>query len=170
MTDPLASGKRFELADAIAREGRTFLKGDDAIPRPLRAMAQVNQVITTGLHDPGGALKTALQSWVSNDLRISQHLDQPLIALVMILKDLTDRPPIFYEFARQVTVTWGQLTGDPPRFQKPGQPPHPDIEYSHARIRADLAHLAQQLQRALAAAPDEGVDDDGTPDNATPTP
>lgn len=154
MTDLPSPGRQFELADAIAREGRTFLKGDDAIPRPMRAMAQVNQVITHGLHDPGSALKTALQAWVKHDLRISQHLDQPLVALEMILTDLTTRPQTFYEFARQVNVTWGQLTGDPPHFQRPGQPPHPDAEYSHDWIRAALEHLQTQVALALTPPPD----------------
>ncbi|MEO1591172.1 MAG: hypothetical protein AAFU71_07770 [Cyanobacteria bacterium J06632_22] len=148
MTELPASGRRFELADAIAREGRTFLKGDDAIPRPLRAMAQVNQIIINGLHDPGGALKTTLQNWVRDDLRISQHLDQPLIALALILADLTARPQTFYEFSRQVSMTWGQLTGDLPHFQKPGHPPHADAEYTHAQIRTALQQLLHQLETA----------------------
>ncbi len=145
--------RQFELADAIAREGKTFLKGDDAIPRPLRAMAQINQVITKGLHDPGSALKTALQNWVRDDLRVSRHLDQPLVALSLILADLTSSSPAsrlsptFYEFARQVNMMWGQLTGDPPHFQKPGQPPHPEAEYSHTRIHSAL----EQLQHYLVA-------------------
>jgi len=151
-------GQRFELADAIAREGRTFLKGDDAIPRPMRAMAQVNQAITEGVHDPGSALKTTLQDWVRHDLRISQHLDQPLIALGLILAELLARPHTFYEFARQVNVTWGQLTGDSPRFQKPGQPPHPDVEYSHVQLRAALQQLQADLQK------DERLDDPDTAD------
>ncbi|MEO0539390.1 MAG: hypothetical protein AAFZ80_00845 [Cyanobacteria bacterium P01_A01_bin.105] len=141
MTREPPDGRRFELADAIAREGASFLKGDDAIPRPLRAMAQVNEFIAGHLHDPGGALKVALQNWVRHDLRISQHLDQPLDAMRLILTDLTTRPQTFYEFARQVNMTWGQLTGEVPHFQKPGQPPHPEAEYPHDRIQSVLVHL-----------------------------
>ncbi|MEL6139363.1 MAG: hypothetical protein AAFR42_18400 [Cyanobacteria bacterium J06628_6] len=47
------TGRKFELADAIAREGANFLKGDDSIPRPLRAMAQVNQFISDNLSAAG---------------------------------------------------------------------------------------------------------------------
>lgn len=135
------TGRKFELADAIAREGANFLKGDDSIPRPLRAMAQVNQFISDNLSDPAGALKPTLQSWVRHDIRISQHLDQPLTALALILRELTEAPHQLYEFSRQVNFAWGQLYGERPRFQQPGQPPHPEAEYAHDEVKSRLVSL-----------------------------
>ncbi|MEL6468272.1 MAG: hypothetical protein AAFQ74_00960 [Cyanobacteria bacterium J06623_4] len=145
----IRSERPFSLAEAIGREGGSFLKGESAIPRPLRAIATINQFLSTYLTNPSDALATTLSTWASQDIRVSRQLDTPLTALSQILDSLLSEPATFCEFARQVAIAHSQLTGDRPHFQQPGKPPHPDAEHTHASIRQALSDLQHQLQTKL---------------------
>lgn len=136
----------FSLAEAIGREGGDFLKGENLVPRPLRAIAEINLFIDQHLVDRPGALHLVLQTWVKSDSRVSQHFDAPLLALEKILAAILADSYLFYEFARQVNAQWGSLYDEIPRFQPPGQPPHPQTAYPHAQVRQHLAELQTQLQ------------------------
>ena len=145
--------RKFSLAEAIGREGGSFMKGESTVPRPLRAIAQINQFITAHLSEPTSALSTTLQSWVCNDIRVSRQLDTPLVALDQVIESLLLEPIDFYEFARQTAIAHSQVTGDRPCFQSPNQPPHPEADYTHASIRAELTDLQQHLQSVLQSVP-----------------
>ena len=142
--------RRFSLAEAIGREGGGFMKGESAIPRPLRAITAINRFIAAHLSDPNGALSTTLQSWAKEDIRVSRHLDAPLTALAQILESLLSEPTTFQEFFRQVAIAQSKLTGDRPYFQKAGQSPHPDAQYSYAIVQSQLRDLLQSLRKANA--------------------
>ena len=142
-------GRKFSLGEAIGREGGSFLKGSqDMVPRPLRALAVINGFIDQHLNDTDGALQICLKRWVKTDVRIGKYLDEPLVALEMMVLDIIQQPQILYEFARQVAVEWGKISGERPYFQKPGTEPHPEVVYSHATIRDILAGLLRTQQQS----------------------
>lgn len=124
------------------------MKGDAAIPRPLRATTAINQFITAHLNPSASALSTTLFTWASTDIRVSQQLDTPLVALAQIVESLLNEPTTFYEFARQVAIAQSKLTGDRPHFQQPDQPSHPDADYTHESIKAELQALLTKLKKA----------------------
>ena len=141
------TGRKFSLAEAIGREGSDFMKGESAIPRPLKAIVTINRFITTHLLDANGALSTTLQSWAQEDIRVSRHLDDPLTALTQIVEGLINEPATFQEFFRQVAIAQSKLTGDRPYFQKVGHSPHPAAQYSHASVKSQLSTLLQLLSK-----------------------
>jgi hypothetical protein len=63
------------------------------------------------------------------------------MALNEILSTLLDNQDLLYEFVRQVDHKWGQLYGERPYFQQPGQLPHPEDEYTHESVRLKLMKL-----------------------------
>ncbi|MBE9070263.1 hypothetical protein IQ260_26835 [Leptolyngbya cf. ectocarpi LEGE 11479] len=141
--------RKFNLSEAIGREGGSFLKGSQAmVPRPLRALAAINGSIDQHLVDPHGALQPCLKRWVKTDGRIGKYLDEPLTALQVIVLDIMENPPILYEFARQVAVECGQMNGERPYFQKPGTEASPDAAYSHKSIQGILAELLHGVTSA----------------------
>ncbi len=142
----IRAGRQFSIAEAIAREGGSFMKGESTIPRPLRAIAEIKQFLGTHLNEPAGALCTTLHSWASGDIRLSRQLDTPLIALAQIITSILAEPTTFEEFARQVAIAHSQITGDRPQFQQPGQPPDPAAAHTHQSIQTELSALLQQLQ------------------------
>ena len=143
----IQSGRKFSLSEAIGREGGSFLKGSqEMVPRPLRALAAINQLIEQHLNDPSGVLQSCLQRWVKADMRVGKYLDEPEKALQLIATDIAQTPQVLYEFARQVAVEWGQVNGERPYFQKPGAPPSSDVAYTHATIQKILAELVNKLQ------------------------
>ena len=146
LVNEICSQRKFTLAEAIGREGGNFMKGESAIPRPLRATAEINQFVTTYLPNPSGPVSTILQSWAKEDIRVSRHLDTPLTALSLILESLLNEPTTFQEFFRQVAIAQSQLTGDRPHFQPPNQLPHPDAAHSHKSVKQQLSNLLQKLQ------------------------
>ncbi len=142
----IRSQRKFTIAEAIGREGGNFMKGESAIPRPLRATTEINQFVITHFPNPSGPVSATLQSWAKEDIRVSRYLDTPLIALSLILESLLNEPSTFQEFFRQIAIAQSKLTGDRPHFQRPNHPPHPDAAHSHDAVKQQLSNLLQKLQ------------------------
>ncbi len=149
----IRAGRLFSLGDAIGKEAGAFMRGESPMPRLTRAIAQILHFLDLHVVDSSGALLATLKTWVkTNDTQISRYLDSPLTALAVLLERLLHNQALFYDFARQVTMTWGEMNGERPRFQQPGQPPHPDQVYCHADLQAALAELLHRVTRAIAPA------------------
>ena len=138
-------GKAFTLADAIGKAGAGLLRGDAAVPRPLRARALLDGFLDQHLIDSPGALRQVLKQFVREDLRVSRSFDAPMVALELIVRELLTQPEALYELARRVAVVYGELYGERPYFQQPGQDPHPEAEYCHDGIRQALAELLNRI-------------------------
>ncbi len=140
-------GRNFSLADLIGQEGGDFLKGDSPVPRLIQVKNEILGFLNAHLSDPEGALQATLREWVSaDDIVCSRYFDQPLGALAEMLSTLLAQDVLFYDFVRRVDMQWGQLYGDRPHFQQPGQAPHPDDRYTHAFVRSQLVALLNSLQ------------------------
>lgn len=137
----ILSGRRFTIAEAIGRQGGSFLKGESPVPKLVQAIAEINGFINQNLSDSSGALQAVLYVWVKTDSRVGQYLNSPLVALNEILSSLLDNQDLLYEFVRQVDHKWGQIYGERPYFQQPGQLPHPEDEYTHESVRLKLIEL-----------------------------
>lgn len=143
----ILSDRKFSLAELIGREGGSFLKGESPIPRLMQARTEINYFIDCHLVDSAGALQAVLKDLINGDeAQISACLGSPLTALQTILATFVNHSEQLYEFVRQVDVRWGQMYGERPHFQRPGQPPHPDDEYTHESVRAQLVALLHKLQ------------------------
>lgn len=146
----ILAGRQFSLAEVIGREGGSFLKGESPVPKLLQAKAEVNLFVDRNLVDSSGALKAVLQTLVASDeAYVSRHLNSPLEALREFLEMLIRNPQLLYEFVKRVDVQWGQLFGERPYFQQPGQPPHPDDEYTHESVHQQLVELLDKLNSYL---------------------
>ena len=141
----ILSGRQFSLADVIGREGGSFLKGDSPVPRLMQVVTEINMFIELSLPDSAGALQAVLKNWVKSSTRVSQHLDQPLVALEGMIQAILTEPQMLYEFVRQVDMKWGEMYDERPHFQRPGQPPHPDDEYTHESVRQALLDCLQVI-------------------------
>ncbi len=139
-------GRPFTLADAIGKAGAGLLKGDAAVPRPLRARALLDGFVDSHLVDGPGALRIVLKQVVREDLRVSRSFDVPMVAFEGILREVVAEPEVLYELARRVAVVWGELYGERPYFQVPGGEAHPDAEYCHGSVREALAGLVCRVR------------------------
>ena len=144
----IRQGRKFSIAEAIGREGGSFMKGESAVPRPVRAANTIKQFLDSQLVDPSSAFATTLFTWATADIRLSRQLDTPLVALTQILESLLSEPTTFHEFFRQVAIAHANLTGERPHFQSLGQPPHPDADYTHESIQAQLSALIRHIKLA----------------------
>ena len=142
----ILDSRSFSIAEAIGREGGTFLKGESTVPKLVQVITAINTFIDRNLRDPSAALQAILHQWVKADPRVSQYKETPLIALEAILQSILDNPNLLYELVRQVDIKWGQMYDERPYFQQPGQPPHPNDEYTHESVRQDLQDLLNKLQ------------------------
>lgn len=141
----IRSGRKFSIAEAIGREGGGFMKGESAIPRPLKAANEVKQFITTYSGKSTGVLADELYAWTIADIRFGAQLDTPLVAIALTVNSLLKESAMFYEFARQVAIAQAKLTGDRPYFQQPGRLPHPESDYPHHAIRQYLLDISTAL-------------------------
>ncbi len=144
--DIMLAGREFTLADVIGQEGGSFMKGESPVPKLVQVKTEINTLISQNLQDVSGILQAVLYRWVDEDTaRISKHLDSPLQALLGLLKSILDNPPILYELVRQVDMLWGKINNERPYFQRPGQQPHPDDEYTHESVYQQLFELTRCL-------------------------
>lgn len=141
----ILSGQKYSLASAIAREGGNFLKGESPVPKLVQVTTEINLFIDRHLPDSTGALQLVLKHWVKGDPLVSQNLEFPLKGLAQILEKILNNEELFYEMVRQADVKWGQMYKERPYFQKPGQPPHPDDEYTHESVKEKLSSLQEKL-------------------------
>ena len=142
----ILSGRKFSLADVIGQQGGSFLKGESPVPPLMQAVTEINAFIASRLGDSSGALQAVLQDWVRNDeTKTSSYLNSPMLALRLIIEELLNNEELYYEFVRQVDFKWGQIYGERPYFQRPGQPPHPKDEYTHQSVRERLVGLLKLI-------------------------
>ena len=80
-------------------------------------------------------------------MRLSRYLDSPLGAVKDLLETILASPATLYELVHQTDVLWGRLYDERPHFQRPGQAPHPDDEYTHESVRAALEACLQRLEQ-----------------------
>ena len=146
----ILDSRPFSIAEAIGREGGTFLKGESTVPKLVQVITAINTFIDRNLVDPDAALQAILHQWVKGDPRVSQYKETPLVALEEILNSLLNNSNLLYELVRQVDIKWGQMYGERPYFQKPGQPPHPNDVYTHESVRRDLLDLQNKLHNRIA--------------------
>lgn len=144
-------GRKFSLADAIGREGSDFLKGESPVPKLLQVKNELRGFVNTHLQDASGALQATLIDLIqSDDVVCSRYFDTPLLALIDLLHPLLTHDAYLREFVRRVDMRWGQLYGERPYFERPGQPPHPDDEYTIASVRSQLQGLLTIVQQHTA--------------------
>ncbi|NCO75632.1 MAG: hypothetical protein GW795_08125 [Cyanobacteria bacterium] len=140
--------RKFSLAELIGREGGNFLKGESPVPKILQLKTEIIFFINNNLQDLSGALQAVLQDYVNNeDDKISRYQDTPLKALSLMIEEVINNDNFFYEFVKEVDLKSGQMTGDRPYFQKPGQPPHPNDEYSHKSVKIQLINLLKIINK-----------------------
>lgn len=143
----IRQGRQFTLADVIAKEGGNFLKGESPIPKLQQLKNEINLFIAQNLLDTQGSLQCVLQTWVkAEESLISKHLTSPLTALEEMLTNWIDNEYLLYDLVMQVDRKWGEMNGEKPHFQKPGQPPHPDDEYTHESVKIQLINLRQIIK------------------------
>ena len=145
----ILESRPYSLAEAIGREGGTFLKGESTVPKLVQAITAVNNFIDRNLRDPDAALQAILHQLVKEDPRVSEYKATPLVALNKILESIIDNPQLLYELVHQVDIKWGQMYDERPYFQQPGQPPHPEDPYTHESVKTDLKNLQTCLSQHL---------------------
>lgn len=83
-----------------------------------------------------GALTGGLPIWTPVELRT-----RLLEALATLAKRTLSSDAALQEFTRRIDAVWGQLLGERPHFETPGQAPHPDDPYTFTSVRAALEAL-----------------------------
>jgi hypothetical protein len=140
-------GRKFTLADVIAQQGGTFLKGESPVPKLVQAMTEIKQFIALNLDDSSGALQAILQIIVEEDLaRVSGYINTPIEALQDILEEFQENQALLHDLVQRVDVKWGEMFGERPHFQQPNQIPHPDDEYTHESVRQKLGEFLEKVR------------------------
>ncbi len=142
--------RKFSIAEAIGREGGNFLKGHSPISRLDQTISLINVFIGNNLNDSSRILMSVLQTTVKDDrIRIAESIEKPLEYLHNLIKSFIDNRELLYELTREVDFKWGQINNEKPYFQKPGDEPHPDDEYSHEIVEGMLKGLLKNIEENL---------------------
>ncbi len=143
----ILSGQKFSLSGAIGREAGKLIKGESPIPRLQQIVIEIHLFISKQLHDPSGALREVLHILVKEDeVKISSHLESPLVYLKEMLDTYINNDQLLYELVREVDFKYGQIFNELPHFQKEGEAPHRDDEYTHESVRKQLLDLISSIK------------------------
>ena len=135
-------GQKFSMAAAIGQAAGNFLKGESPVPKLLQVKNELRGFVSQHLVDPSGALQAVLQELIqSDDVICSRHFDAPLQALIELLRPMTVQDALLQDLVRRVDMRWGEIYDERPRFQRPGQPPDPEDEYTYESVRQQLIAL-----------------------------
>lgn len=136
------AGRERTLADIIGQVGGDFLKGESPIPKLVQGKMELKLFLNDHLRDSDGALLLVLQNRIDEaDALISQHRDQPLMALTKMIWEIIDNPTFLKEIVREADFRWGQIYGERPYFDVPGKPSNPDDPYTSASVQRQLENL-----------------------------
>ena len=139
--------RKFSMAEAIAREAKGMLKGASAVPALTQAQNEIGQFIRDHVRDSSGALVRTLELRLKgNHSLVGSHFDDPLAALGIEVQRILDSDRQLHEFVRQVDQKYGYLFQERPHFQRPGEEPHPEDEYTHESVRAELEQLQARIE------------------------
>jgi len=140
--------QKFSMASAISRAGSGLMKGESPISQQEQAIIELTQWIDQQTSDPSGALKSILRRQVrGNQPLVVSQLQHPHKALQEIIETTLSSDYALKEFVRQVDVRWGELYQERPKFQRAGQTPDPEDEYTYESVRQDLILLLEKLQK-----------------------
>ena len=140
--------KKFSLASAISRAESGLMKGESPLSQQEQAIIELTHWIGQQVSDPLGALKSILRCQVrGNQPLVVNQLQHPHKALQEIIETILSNDYALKEFVRQVDVRWGELYQERPKFQRAGQAPDPEDEYTHESVRQDLILLLEKLQK-----------------------
>ena len=143
----LRRGQRFSIGDAIGREGGGYMKDASPVPWTKEAAAAVHRLLEDHLDDTTGCARRVLESKVADDVAtLGRHRAAPAGAILERLEPLLANEAALAEFVRRVDTEWGREMVERPHFERPGRPPHPDDEYTHASVRQALEALAARLK------------------------
>jgi len=139
--------QKFSVAGAIGRAGSGLMKGGSPFSQQEQALAALTQWIDQQVSDPSGALRSILRRRVSSShLLLASHLQQPCNALRELIETILASDYGIQEFVRQVDVRWGELYQERPLFQRAGQAPEPEDEYTYESVRQTLTLLLEKLR------------------------
>jgi hypothetical protein len=142
------SQQKFSVAGAIGRAGKGILKGASPVSQQDQAIKLLESWVDQNSSDPSGALKSLLRQKIRSSRSIvEQHRERPKEALVIVIQEILSTEFLLREFVRQVDVKWGELFQERPYFQKEGQEPHPNDEYTFDSVRVELNQMLSKLQK-----------------------
>ena len=141
----------YSLAGAIGRAGAGTLQGASPVPELVQAVNEIETFVNRRTQDLSGALKAVLRQAVrANEVVVERHGAVPLDALHEIVRPILENDVLLVDFVRRVDAEYGRMTDERPHFQKPGQTPHPEDEYTHESVRRALVALLGEVDQELS--------------------
>lgn len=133
---------RFSMDGALLQaSGGGLLSGSDQVSALELARREIRGLLRQQLRDT--VLEKALEAWIDlHQQQFERHVQTPVTGLLHLLEQTLQREGLFVEFVRTVDVHYGQIMQERPRFQQPGDPPHPDDPHTFDSVRKTLEKLA----------------------------
>lgn len=139
----IRSRRKADLAAALAgRDGGGHLKGASPTPVLQRAVMEIEQWLDANLRDHEGALASViLRRLTAQPESLAEGLGAPAVTVGAWLDRILAQPAAVGDLVREADMEWGRLYDERPRFEKPGEAPHPDDPYTVDGVNALLVTL-----------------------------
>ena len=123
---------------SLYKESGELLRGASPVPGAVQFQGAMQQFLQKNVSDPSGALLHVLEQSVVAHRFAMLHENEPLIALKKYVELTLSQESRLREFTRKCDMQWGKIMGERPYFDREGQEPLPDDEYSWDSERAKL--------------------------------
>ena len=137
----------FSVAGAISQAGKGLMKGASPVSEADQVDMALREWLNRHASDPSGILKEILLRKVrAAAYSIPIDLHKPHRLLRSVIEKILANEFRMQEFVRQIDVRWAEVYQERPHFERAGQAPDPEDEYTHASVRQTLTLLVEQLQ------------------------
>ena len=76
---------------------------------------------------------------------IDRGVEPVLVYLEEMLNNYIAHEHMLYELVREVDFKWGQIYEERPHFQKEGERPHREDEYTHKSVKLEIEQLISKI-------------------------
>jgi len=143
----IRSRRPFSIAEAVGREGASFLKGESPTGPRQRLLFSIKGLIERYLPDTEGALRAVLlqRVWTGAAAASESGGDAPHEALKRLVQSILRNQGTLRSFVADVDAEWGRLYRERPYFDPPNGPPSENDPYPTDKVRRALERLLQHL-------------------------
>ena len=142
----IRQARKFNPQEALAKmAGPGAMKGASPVSPVRQAEVQIGAWLKGHVADTHGALQLLLHRNVKGSPLLLENVEQPLIALRALCREILDSDYRLAELVREADVEWGRTVDERPHFDRQGSPSHPDDPYTIEGVREALGEIVRQL-------------------------
>ena len=142
----IRQARKFNPQEALAKmAGPGAMKGASPVSPVRQAEVEIGAWLKGHVADTHGALQLLLHRNVKGSPLLLENVEQPLMALRALCREILDSDYRLAELVREADVEWARSVDERPHFERHGAQPNPDDPYTVEGVRKVLTEILSKL-------------------------